>query len=306
MALLAACFVLASCSSARDSTEQRSIVVFNAGSLARPIRAALDAFAARERVVVEQESAGSLETARKLTELQRIPDIVAVADYEIIPMLLMPAHAAWYAQFARNRMVVAYTDQSRGANEITSSNWWQILTRPGIQVGRAEPHLDPNGYRTLLVWQLAERYYREPRLAARLAATAPQGNVRPMEAALVALVQAGELDYIWSYESLAQAANLRYVLLPPEIDLSAIEDSALYATASVSVAGKKIGDSVTVRGQPIVYGFTIPKRAPHPELALRFASFLLSADGRRILRAAKLDALEKPVLVGLDIPNILR
>src|SRR5215210_5683805 len=92
----------------------RTLVVFNAGSLALPLRAALDSFAAREGVTVQQENAGSLETARKLTELGKIPDIVAVADYEVIPQLLFPDHATWYAKFAHNRMVLAYTKRSRG------------------------------------------------------------------------------------------------------------------------------------------------------------------------------------------------
>jgi len=37
---------------------------------------------------------------------------------------------------------------------------------PGAATGSggADPNTDPSGYRTLLVWQLAERYYREPRL----------------------------------------------------------------------------------------------------------------------------------------------
>ena len=86
-----------------DGNEDRRIVVYNAGSLALPLRAALDSFAAREHVTVEQENAGSLETARKLTELGKIPDIVAVADYEVIPLLLIPSHATWYAKFAPPR-----------------------------------------------------------------------------------------------------------------------------------------------------------------------------------------------------------
>src|SRR5689334_11489580 len=60
--------------------QDRAIVVYNAGSLALPLRAALDSFAEREHVTVQQENAGSLETARKLTELGKIPDLVAVAD----------------------------------------------------------------------------------------------------------------------------------------------------------------------------------------------------------------------------------
>jgi molybdate/tungstate transport system substrate-binding protein len=214
----------------------------------------------------------------------------------------MPEHATWYATFARNRIVIAYTDRSKHANEINASNWFQVLTRPDVQVGRAEPSLDPNGYRTLLVWQLAERHYKEPSLRDRIAAASHPENVRPKEADLVGLLQAGQLDYIWSYESIAQAANLRYLQLPAEIDLSAPEDSAFYATAAVRIAGKTPRDSVTIRGQPIVYAFTIPKDAPHPATAARFAAYLLSEDGRRVLRGAKLDALQIPRITGSQVP----
>ncbi|HET7456658.1 MAG TPA: extracellular solute-binding protein [Gemmatimonadaceae bacterium] len=284
-----------------------TIVVFNAGSLARPMRAALDRFAAREQVTVEQESAGSLETARKLTELGHVPDVVALADAEVFPQLLMPAQTTWYAEFARNRMVVAYTDRSKDAADVAkgADGWWRVLTRPGIEVGRADPNLDPNGYRTLLVLQLAERHYRQPGLAARLLAASPDRDVRPKEADLVALLQAGELDYIWSYESLAQAAGLRYVTLPAEIDLGTPADSALYGVASVKVRGKTPRDTVVFRGQPIVYAFSIPRAAPHQALAERFAAFLVSDEGRRVLRDAKLDALDRPIVVGSGAPAAL-
>ena len=287
---------------ADSAREERRLVVFNAGSLALPLRAALDSFAAREGVTVEQENAGSLETARKLTELGKIPDLVGVADYEVIPLLLIPEHASWYAKFARNRMVLAYGDRSRGAAEINGENWWQVVTRPGVQVGRADPSLDPNGYRTLLVWQLAERHYKQPGLGARMLTTAPARNVRPKEADLVGLLQAGEFDYIWSYESIAKGIGLKYVILPEAIDLSAPVDSATYALASVRVAGKTPRDSLTMRGQPIVYAFTVPTRAPHPALAAKFAEYLASADGRRVLRGAQLDALDEYVVVGTGAP----
>jgi molybdate/tungstate transport system substrate-binding protein len=290
--------------SAADSSGggDRTLVVFNAGSLALPLRAALDSFAAREKVTVQQENAGSLETARKLTELGKIPDLVAVADYEVIPQLLFPDHATWYAKFAHNRMVLAYHDRSRGAAEINTGNWWQVVTRPGVQVGRADPSLDPNGYRTLLVWQLAEQFYKQPGLGQRMLASAPPRNVRPKEADLVGLLQAGEFDYIWSYESIAQGVGLRYVTLPEAIDLSAAADSAAYAVASVRVAGKTPRDSLVIRGQPIVYAFTVPTRAPHAALAARFAAYLASDDGRRVLRGAKLDVLDRYIVVGTGAP----
>ena len=99
---------IAGCAGER-SPDGGPLVVFNAGSLARPIRAALDSFTAREGVRYEQESAGSLETARKLTELGKVPDLIALADAEVFPGYLVPTHVTRYVEFARNRMVLAYT-----------------------------------------------------------------------------------------------------------------------------------------------------------------------------------------------------
>jgi len=296
--------LLAGCG--RDASPPATLTVFNAGSLARPMRAALDSFARRERVTVAQESAGSLESARKLTELGKIPDVLALADEEVFPQLLVPEHARWYAGFARNRMVLAYTDRSRYASEITADNWFDVLARPGVEVGRANPNLDPNGYRTLLALQLAERHYRKPGLAARLLAAIPARNVRPKEADLVGLLQVGEMDYVWSYESIARGVGLRYLALPHEMDLGELADSALYGQASVRVTGRTPADSITFRGRPIVYALTIPTRAPNPALAERFVTFLLSPEGVAILRAAKLDALARPVIVGKGAPEAVQ
>ena len=286
-------------------SEAGPLIVYNAGSLARPMRAALDSFAARTGAKVEQESAGSLETARKLTELHKIPDVIALADYKVFPQLLVPAYTTWYAAFARNRMVLAHTARSRFASEITADNWWEILQRPGVETGRSDPNLDPNGYRTLLVFRLAELHHGQPGLAQRLLLAAPSRNVRPKEVDLVALLQAGELDYIWSYESVAQAASLPFVRLSPKVDLGSPSDSGLYARAEVRVAGAGHVDSIAFRGEPIVYALSIPTAAPHRALAERFVAFLLSPDGARILRAARLDALERPVVAGSGAPAVV-
>lgn len=288
--------LLAACGGDRVRGNDGPLVVFNAGSLARPIRAALDTFAAREGVRYAQESAGSLESARKLTELGKVPDLIALADAEVFPGYLVPAHVTRYVEFARNRMVLAYTERSRHADSVTGENWWRIVQLPGVEVGRADPELDPNGYRTLLTWQLAEYHYGEPALATRLATHSPERNVRPKEADLIGLLQAGEFDYIWSYESIARGVGLRAVMLPPEIDLSEPALAASYARAEVRVRGATAGDSVTFRGQPIVYAFAVPDRAPHRALGERFAAFLLSDEGRAVLRREGLDALDAPVV----------
>ena len=239
-----------------------------------------------------------MELARKVAELGGEPDVLVLADPDIFPQLLEPRLTTWHALFARNRIVLAYTPKSRGAAEIDSTNWYRVLERPGVQVGRADPHTDPSGYRTLLVWQLAERYYREPRLYERMLSASPARNVRPREADQVALLEVGEYDYTWTYQNLAENAGLRYVKLPDAVNLGNPADSATYATASVRVQGKTTTDSVTFRGRPILFAVSIPNVARHPGLAERFVAFLLSSEGKRILRAQHFDALDEPIFVG--------
>ena len=282
-----------------------AIIVFNAGSLARPLRAALDSFTAGTKIHIEQENAGSVETARKLTELHRIPDLVGSADYQVFPKYLMPGEVSWYARFARNRMVLMYTPKSKSASTIDSLNWYKVLEQKGVQTGRADPALDPNGYRSLIVMRLAEQYYKAPGLADRLVATSSAHVVRPKEVDLMGLLQAGEIDYAWSYESVAQAAKMPYVTLPRAIDLSDPAGAAQYARATVRIPGNTPKDTVTLAGEPILYAFSVPRNAPHKALGEKFAAFLVSAAGKRILAREHLDALPVPIFVGDSIPKLL-
>jgi molybdate/tungstate transport system substrate-binding protein len=252
------------------------------------------------------EPGASLEVARRITELGRQPDVVVLADPEVFPNLLMPRFTTWYALFGRNRIVLAYTDKSRGAAEITAANWRQVIQRPGVEVGRADPNTDPSGYRTLLTFQLAERFYKEPGLANRLLAATPARNVRPREADQVALLQTHELDYIWTYQNLADNDGLRFVKLPSAIDLGETADSATYAQAHTRVVGAHPGDTITVRGAPILFALSAGTHAPHATAARRFIAFLLSGDGQRILRSQHFDALPRAVIVGAGAPDLAR
>lgn len=283
------------------------LVVFNAGSLAKPFGDLLQAFKSRYPLVEPaQENSGSLEAARKLTDLEKIPDVLGVADYGVIAKLLIPKYAGWYATFARNAMVLVYTDQSTAAGEINGQNWWQVLLRPDIRWGHSDPALDPNGYRTLMVFQLAEKFYRHPGLAARLDRAIPERNIRPKEADLTALVQAGELDYAWSYLSIARTTGLRHVDLPPEINLSDPARAEGYHRALVKLPGQSRNgrDSVEFYGEPIVYALTIPRGAPHPRAAEAFVRFAFSRDGAAVLERSGFTLLPKPVLAGPEKPPV--
>ena len=277
-----------------------TLTVLHAGSLARPLRAALDSFTARRGVRVATVSAGSLEAARRITELHDVPDVIALADEEVFPSLLMPHDVSGYFIFARNRLVIAVAPTRAGV-KIDSTNWYHILAAPDVEVGRSDPNLDPAGYRALLMLQLAERAYQLPSIGHDVLARSPMRNVRPKSADLIALLETGALDYAFVYQSSARSAKLRWIALPSSIDLGDDTMASDYARVSVRVTGRSRGDSISVRGAPIRYALAVPIAAPHRDGASSLAMFLLSPVGLRAMRAGGLDVVP-PRFVGEHPP----
>ena len=279
-----------------------TLVIFIAASLTKPMQPVLDTFAARTGIVVQRESGGSLEHARKITELHRIPDLLLLADADVFPRLLQPRHTTWFAEFARNRMVVAYTPKSKHASEISSANWYDILRGKDVEVGRTDPDAAPVGYRTLLMLRLAERHYRKVGLAKALEDNASPRNMRANAAELAALLAAGELDFIYEYQSVAESNGFRFITLPAEIDLGDPNRAAVYHDVTTTVRGSSPGTTMSVRGEPILYGMSIPTDAPHAAAARRFLDFLMAPAVVRQLRAAHVDMLDRPIVVGAGAP----
>src|SRR5215831_3007387 len=275
-----------------------TLVLFVAASLTKPLQPVLDAFTAQTGIVVQRESGASLEHVRKITDLHRVPDVLLLADADVFPRYLVPAHATWYADFARNRMVVAYTPKSKHAAEVTPDNWTSILANGDVEVGRTDPKIAPVGYRTLLMFQLAERFYKKPGLAKSLLDHAPERNMRPNAAELAGLLAAGELDYIYDYQSVAESNGFRYVALPPAIDLGDAQREKEYESVSLAVPGMTPSSTTTIRGEPILYGMSIPRAAPHPSSANKFVEYLFSAAVLKQLRDAHVDMIAHPVVHG--------
>jgi len=279
-----------------------TLLIYVAASLTKPIQPVLDRFSATTGIVVQRESGASLEHVRKMTELHRVPDILLLADADVFSRFLVPKHASWYAEFARNRMVVAYTKRSKHAREINSANWMRVLARADVEIGRSDPDLAPVGYRTLLMLQLAERYYRMPGLAKSLLARASERNIRGNAAELAVLLAAGELDYIYDYQSVAESNGFEYVRLPAAIDLGDPSRAREYAVVSVRTRGAKPGATAEISGQPILYGLSEPRDAPHPAAAARFLAYLSSPTVIDQLRKAHVDMLQQPIIVGTGAP----
>lgn len=286
IALLVALILVPGCAQPMPARSfEGTLAVYHAGSLAVPFQDMATEFnKIHPNVEIRRDSGGSRSEIRKVTELGKIADILASADYALIPDMMYPEFADWYVIFAYNRMVLCYTDQSKFGDEVNKDNWYEVLDRDGVVYGHSDPDLDPCGYRTEMVWQLAEEHYSKPGLYDSLQIDDIHKDVvRPKSVDLIALLESGDLDYAFEYLSVAKQHSLKYVELPEEIDLSSAEFKDLYATAKVEVTGKEPGTTKTLTGAPIVYGITIPKNAACPDLAVEFLKFLLDKDGQAVM-----------------------
>lgn len=235
-----------------------------------------------------QQSAGSRFLLRKLLDLHAPMDLLAVADAGLFAA--RAGRIGWWLEFAGDELVIAYTPRSRYAAQINARDWPAILLRPGVRFGYADPDLDPEGYNTLLAWKLAARQRHDPGLYARLR-RAPGAVQRPQSVALLALLEAGALDYAWEYRSVARQHHLPYVALPAAVNLGAAQDAALYAQVAVRIAGRRPGETAPQRGRPIRYAATIPATARNAAGALAFLQRLTSPAGRALLAASDLTPL---------------
>jgi len=308
MAILCSALLIAGCTSQAPAAEAEEVTlkVFNAGSLTAPFE---DMEAAYEEkypnVNVELYAAGSTALAKDITELGKVADVYASADYSLIPSILEPAgYADWYATFAKNRMVLCYTPQSKYADEITWENWYEILAKDDIKWAFSDPNQDPCGYRTPMVIQLAECYYGDDMIFdntiganSNFVTSEENGvttvnvpasdefqldgtlSIRPKSVELVSMLQSGGLDYAWEYRSVAVQNDLQFLELPDAIDLSSIDYKDTYATVKIDCGGG------VKTGKPIVYGVTVPTNAAQPDYGVEFIKMLIGPTGQAIMEA---------------------
>jgi molybdate/tungstate transport system substrate-binding protein len=293
---------------------KEKIAVFHAGSLSVPFLAMEKAFEDKyPQYDVLRESAGSRASARKITDVGKPADIMASADYKVIDNLLIPKYAKLNIQFATNEMAIAYTKHSKYANEINEKNWTDIFLRKGVKVAHSNPNLDPCGYRSMLVTQLAEIYYKQDDFYNKLLGYGDSYTngeekkakviVRPKETDLLGLLEIGAYDYLYIYKSVAKQHNLKYITLPPEVSLVNERYSKFYKNATFNITGKKPNTFVTKKGSAMVYGITIVqnkknKLPRNKDGAIKFINFVISSMGQKIMQENGQGVINPPIITG--------
>ncbi len=312
-------FIAAGCTP--KPVEKIPLVVFAAGSLIQPFDDLEQAFEAKyPDIDVRNEYHGSIQVIRHAAELHEPIDVVASADHALIPMLMYESidpesgrpNAEWYIRFATNRLGLAYTNKSRYADEITAENWSEILIRPDVKVGIADPRFDASGYRAMMVFQLAENVLKKPGLFNEIFGGAFKYPIKVSDAGpfqtiripeiletkkdshivirgssiqLIALLESGDLDYAFEYESVIRQHDLRLVALPAELNLGDANQAEVYNQVAVQLDFQRFATvKPEFQGEQIGYGITIPATSTHPLEAEQFIAFLLGPEGQKIMQ----------------------
>jgi molybdate/tungstate transport system substrate-binding protein len=298
------------------------LVVFAAGSLIIPFGHLEKAFESKyPNIDVQAQYHGSIQVIRQVTDLHIPIDVVATADASLVPMLMYATkdpdsgrpYADWDIRFASNRLALAYRTGSQYAGEINAENWYKIIARPDVKVGLADPRFDAVGYRALMVFALARDYYQDPTIFTDMfkgqfsfplgifseddlsTVTVPEivetkSNahivLRGASMELIALLESGDLDYAFEYESVIHQHHLNMLGLPDALNLGEAAEQPTYGTVQVNEEFQRFATVKPLfHGERIGYGITIPSNAPHPQEAAQFIEFLLSPQGRAVMQA---------------------
>lgn len=277
----------------------KTITIFHAGSLSIPFKILTQEYMKiHKNIRFALESSGSVSAIRKITELKKSADILGSADASLIERMMFPDYAKWYVEFATNEMVIAYRDNAPYSNIINKDNWFQILLKEDVEYGHSDPNMDPCGYRTLLLWKLSEIYYKKPGLYNKLVKNCPPKNIRPKEVDLIALLETRNLDYAFEYRSVAIQHHLKYVELPDKINLGNVKFKDFYKMVDIEIIGKSPGTKLKITGKPIVYGMTIPTLAKNKKEAKDFIKFILSEEGRELIKKSGQKPINPPIFIG--------
>jgi len=304
------CSVLLFAACTTRPVEKIPIKVVAAGSLLVPLADVETRYESlHPDIDIQVEGHGSIQAIRQLTDLHRPFDVVIVADESLIPDLMyrpVPGregnYTDWYTTFARNEMVIAYTPQSKYHNEITSENWYEVLSRQDVRVGFSNPMLDAAGYRAILVTLLAEEEYGDQTIFSHILGDhfdppllienenniqtvrlpqilKPLGTkiaIRDGSIFLMNLLEAGGIDYAFEYRSVAEAQEIPYVLLPDTINLKTSKYLDNYKKARVILGFPRFSQIGCERvGVPILYAVTIPSTSDKVDKARDFVEFFL-------------------------------
>ncbi len=268
-ALLALLVFCVSCGGKKES-RTRDLTVFHAACFA-PVMSAIRRDIENDlKIRFRTEPSGSQVVCRKVTELGRDCDIMMLADGRLFKQIASE-YCTWRIDFAHDEIVLGVGIRAIKIDE-AEEDWIAVLKDDDVVLGRVDESLAPIGYRTLLVWKLAEEL-GHPRLMTQLRARSDK--VVNDVAHLAALLSSGDIHYGFLYRSTCVNYDIRYIPLDSRINLGDVSADYSHAEITLRQSASSARRTAIFKGSPITHGLTIPIGAPHRERAVEAVRYLL-------------------------------
>lgn len=264
------------------------LISYSADAYTAEVTSLLSGFATSSGAqVAPLKSGGSFADANQIAAGAPDDVFVSVALTATSSQYLKNLTSNWAVGFASDQMVLAYSNATltsaatniidlanTAAKSNATSDWnglFAALTSGTVKIGISNPVSDPAGLRGWLVLEAAGSLYSGGNQQAYVSPLLQNtGNVTGTNAAaLVAPLQAGQIQFLFIYKSAAVSDGLKFVALDAHVNLGSPSLSSFYSTFSYTDSAGKTA------GAPIILCITVPLNAVNTAEALQFVQYVI-------------------------------
>jgi len=264
------------------------LISYSADAYTAEVTSLLNGFATSTGAqVAPLKSGGSFADANQIAAGAPDDVFVSVSLSATSSQYLKNLTSNWAVGFASDQMVLAYSSTAQvsattniinlantAATSNATSDWnafYAALTSGGVKLGISNPVSDPAGLRGWVVLEAAGYLYSGGNQQAYVAPLLQNNaNVTGTNAAaLVAPLQAGQIQFLFIYKSAAISDGLKFLTLDSHVNLGSPSLGAFYSQFSYTdSAGKSAG-------APIILCVTVPLSAVNVAEALQFVQYVV-------------------------------
>lgn len=233
------------------------------------------------------KGSGSFALATQIAQGSPVSDFISVSKAALEKSYLGNRSSGWGIAFASDQMSIGYYNSSdlapavqnivkdyRTASETNSTSTWATffadLTSGSVKVGISNPNTDPAGYRAWIVLEAAGKVYANNQSSFSDRLSRSNSNVTGASAAaLVAPLQAGQIQFLFMYKSAVLPHGLAPLTLPREVNLGDSSLASLYSQFTYKL------NSGVQKGGPILLFITVPNNSTQTAYALQFVDYVV-------------------------------
>jgi molybdate/tungstate transport system substrate-binding protein len=276
-----------------NTSASGGLILYSADAYVNETQTLENAFSTNSGVsMLAPKSAGSSVLGADIGAGDPVSVFVSVSKTAIQNATLGKYYPGWAVAFATDQMALVYANanlQNSAAMAVISSYktavtanttlaWYDFfsnLTSGTVKVGISDPNQDPAGYRAWMVLQAAGAAYDNnvtTYFPGRMLSSA--SNVTGASAAdLVAPLQAGQIQFLFIYKSVATSDKLNVMTLPPQINLGSPTYSGLYSRLSYTIISNGVPSVET--GGVITLWISVPTDSTNLNSSISFVVYVV-------------------------------